>query len=47
MVTVVEGVDGTWQAWQWMMVSRQEMAALPPRTVCFDDVDDPSTVRHC
>jgi hypothetical protein len=29
------------------MVSRTEMAALPSGTVCFDDVDDPSTVRPC
>ena len=47
VVTVVKGVDDTWQAWVWMMVSRQKMAALPSATVCFDDVDDPSTVRHC
>ena len=30
-----------------MMVSRTEMAALPSATVCFDDVDDPSTVTAC
>ncbi|GIN04464.1 hypothetical protein Pve01_61220 [Planomonospora venezuelensis] len=45
--TVVEGESDTWQAWVWTMVSRQEMAAMPSATVCFDDVDDPSTVRHC
>lgn len=47
VVTVVEGDDGTWQAWVWTMVSRSEMAALPSRVVCFDDVDDPATVRRC
>lgn len=45
--TVVEGEDDTWQAWVWTMVSLQEMAAMPSATVCFDTVDDPSTVRHC
>lgn len=47
VVTVVEGDEGTWQAWVWTMVSRTEMAALPSRVVCFDDVDDPATVRRC
>ena len=47
LVTVVAGEGDTWQAWQWMWVSRAEMAALPTGTVCFDDVDDPSTARSC
>lgn len=47
LVTVVAGEDGTWQAWQWATVSRTQMAALPAGTVCFADVDDPSTARAC
>ena len=47
LFTVVQGEDDTWQAWVWTMVSRTGMAALPAGSVCFDDVDDPSTVRHC
>lgn len=47
LFTVVQGEGDTWQAWVWTMVSRTEMAALPSGTVCFDDVDDPSTVRPC
>lgn len=47
LVTVVADDDGTWRAWQWVMVSRTRMAAFPTGRVCFDDVEDPSTVRHC
>ena len=47
LVTVVAAEDDTWHAWQWMLVSRTEMAALPTGPVCFDDVDDPSTARSC
>jgi hypothetical protein len=47
LVTVVAAEDGTWGAWQWVMVSRTEMAAFPTGTVCFEDVEDPSTVRSC
>ena len=47
LVTVVEGDDGTWRAWTWQMVSRDEMATIPIGTVCFDDVADPSTVDYC
>ena len=47
VVTVTAREDGSWTAWSWMMVSRTEMAALPWGTVCFDDVDDPSTARPC
>ena len=39
LVTVVPGEDDSWEAWQWVMVSRTEMAAFPTGTVCFDDVD--------
>jgi hypothetical protein len=46
LVTVV--ADGEeWQAWQWEMVSGTAIAPIPTGTVCFDDVDDPSTVRPC
>lgn len=47
LVTVVAGEDDTWQAWQWMRVSRTEMAPFPTGTVCFDDVDAPATARSC
>jgi len=47
LVTVVSDGDDVWQAWQWVMVSRTEMAALPSGTVCFDDVGDPSTAATC
>jgi hypothetical protein len=47
VVTVTAQEDGSWTAWSWTMVSRTEMAALPWGTVCFDDVDDPSTARQC
>jgi hypothetical protein len=47
LVTVVAAEDGTWRAWQWVRVSRTEMAAFPTGTVCFDDVDDPATARPC
>ena len=45
--SAVAGDDGTWSLWQWLMVSRTEIAALPWGTVCFDDVDDPTIVRAC
>jgi hypothetical protein len=45
--TVEAGDDGTWQAWSWTMATRSEMTALPAGTVCFDDVDDPTTARDC
>lgn len=36
LVTVVSNGDETWRAWQWTMVSRTEMAALPTGTVQSD-----------
>ena len=40
LVTVVATEeDDTWQAWQWVRVSTDRMAAFPTGTVCFDDVD--------
>lgn len=47
LVSVTAQQDGSWTAWSWDMVSRTEMAALPWGTVCFDDVDDPTTARSC
>ena len=47
LVTVVAGDDGTWQSWQWVWAAGDTMAAVPTGTVCFDDVEDPSTVRRC
>lgn len=47
VVTVTAREDGSWTAWSWMLVSRTEMAALPWGTVCFDDVEDPTTARTC
>jgi hypothetical protein len=47
LVTVVAAEDGTWRAWQWVRVTRTEMAAFPTGSVCFDDVDDPATARPC
>ena len=46
-MTVVADDDGSWEAWQWVRVSGTEMAALPWGTVCFDDVEDPTTGRAC
>ncbi|MCP3422155.1 hypothetical protein [Nocardioides pinisoli] len=47
LVTAVAGDGGTWRTWLWQMVSGTEMAALPSATVCFDDPEDPATVRRC
>ena len=47
LVTVVLDEDDTWQAWRWVMVSRTEMAAFPTGTLCFSDVEDPSTAERC
>lgn len=46
VVTVTAQEDGSWTAWTWQLV-RAGMTALPWGTVCFDDVDDPSTARRC
>ena len=47
VLSAIAGDDGTWELWQWMMVSRTEIAALPWGTVCTDDVDAPTFVRAC
>ena len=39
--------DGAWELWQWVMVSRTEIAALPWGTGCIDDVDAPTSIRAC
>ena len=38
---------GAWELWEWVMVSRTEIAALPWATVCIDDVDDPTSITAC
>lgn len=47
VVTAVAGDDGSWATWQWVREGDTEIAALPWGTVCFDDVEDPSTGRAC
>ncbi|GAB3020954.1 hypothetical protein GCM10011376_22540 [Nocardioides flavus (ex Wang et al. 2016)] len=47
LVTAVAGEGDTWRLWFWQWVGREEMAALPGTTVCFDDPADPATLRHC
>ena len=47
LVTATARDDGSWTAWTWQMVSRTRMAAQPWGTVCFDDIDDPTTARRC
>ncbi len=46
LVTAVADGDA-WQTWQWEMVSGAKIAPMPTGSVCFDDIDDPATVRHC
>lgn len=46
-VTAVANADGSWEAWRWVRVADQEMAALPWGTICFDDVEDPTTGHAC
>jgi hypothetical protein len=47
VVTAVAGDDGSWEAWQWVRSGDTEIAALPWGTICFDDVEDPTTGRAC
>ena len=47
VLSAIDAGDDRWTLWQWMMVSRTEIAALPWGTVCFDDVDAPTSVRAC
>ncbi|KRE95216.1 hypothetical protein ASG76_05970 [Nocardioides sp. Soil774] len=47
VVSVTAVDDGSWQLWSWQMTSGDRVFALPGVTVCFDDVDDPTTARRC
>jgi hypothetical protein len=47
LLSAVADDDGGWVLWQWTAVSRTEMAALPWGTVCFDDIDAPTSVSAC
>jgi hypothetical protein len=47
VLSAVDAGDGTWVLWQWMRVSGTEIAALPWGTVCFDDIDEPTSIRGC
>jgi hypothetical protein len=47
VVTAVAGDDDSWRLWSWQMTSGNRAYALPGATVCFDDVDDPTTIRAC
>lgn len=47
VLSAVDAGDGTWVLWQWTRVSRTEIAAMPWGTVCFDDVDEPTSIRAC
>ncbi|GAA5117657.1 hypothetical protein GCM10023339_28870 [Alloalcanivorax gelatiniphagus] len=47
LVSAVAADDGTWLLWTWQMTSRRDVAAIPWRTVCLDDPDDPTSLRAC
>lgn len=47
VVSATATEDGSWQLWSWTMTGRDRVVALPGTTVCFDDVDDPTTARGC
>jgi hypothetical protein len=47
VVSAVAGEDDSWQLWFWQMTKDHRVFALPGTTVCFDDVDDPTTARAC
>lgn len=47
VVTVVANDDGSWQAWQWVRAGEVEMTALPWGTICFENVEDPTTGGRC
>jgi hypothetical protein len=38
---------GPWDVYSWVMVDGRSMVAAPRDTVCFDDPEDPATVRRC
>ncbi|MDR7251234.1 hypothetical protein J2X46_000206 [Nocardioides sp. BE266] len=47
LLTATAAGDGTWELWQWQLVSGDRITALPWGPVCFDDVEDPSTGHAC
>jgi hypothetical protein len=47
LLSVVDGEDDQAVLWQWLMVARTEIAALPWGPVCFDHLNDPTTMRAC
>jgi hypothetical protein len=47
VLTAIADGEGAWALWQWSMVSRTEIAALPWGTVCIDDIDAPTSVIAC
>ncbi|HEV2798361.1 MAG TPA: hypothetical protein VGV65_12140 [Nocardioides sp.] len=47
VLSAVRAEGDSWVLWQWMRVSRTEIAAMPWGTVCFDDVDEPTSIRGC
>ncbi len=47
VLSAVAAEGDAWVLWEWVMVSRTEIAAMPWGTVCIDDVDDPTSMRGC
>ena len=47
VVSAVAGDDGTWQLWSWQVASQDRVFAMPGATVCFDDVEDLTTMGAC
>ncbi len=47
VLSAVAAEGDAWVLWEWFMVSRTEIAAMPWGTVCIDDVDDPTSLRGC
>ncbi len=47
VVSAVAGDDDSWQLWLWQVTPRNQAFAMPSGTVCFDDPDDPDTMRGC
>jgi hypothetical protein len=47
VLSAVAAEGDAWVLWEWFMVSRTEIAAMPWGTVCIDNVDDPTSLRGC
>lgn len=47
LVTAVAADDGSWRTWGWQLLRGGRMTGIPTGTVCFDDPEDPSTLRGC